>query len=145
MNINKQFCIRIKEALLVRYLTNECKKGIVKSPLKRGIYCAVKLRYIDTDCLLCIALNKREVIRYFLFNAKKAENPKELIYELCDFAKENNADRLILSKKAVSEEDFPYTAALALYFKDELKRRGISLIGYYLTDGADFENLITDT
>ncbi len=142
--MNKDASDKIREIVGLRVLSEGVRAGIGFDPIKTGLYSASRMAGKPDDTILIIAL-RRKGRRYLpaelLLTAKLLLYPCKLSEKILEFCKSNSSEEVIIVLRGGKERDFSHKAAVCIHLEKSLRFYNIILHGYYLTDGADFENI----
>lgn len=148
MNNKDDYCIKLLENIELKAVREAVRHRVGKSFAAMGIYCSARTASLGAQAMLCVFLGKsRSVADEQFLPAKLFEtSPSSIAEAVLKFAAEYAYNEVIIAihRNALTEPEsrFCYYSAAAIFIKDFLRERGIKLCGFYLTEGAAFENIL---
>ena len=137
----KDFACRVTDSLINRAVSVKTEASLGYDPIHMGLYAAARLDQAET--VLVIILNKSgKAVRELTLPDSILLEPDELTARIRGICEEKRNKRVIVAMHKEEERRFPLKAAVCLRLRKALEKHGITLCGYYLIDGFDFENLV---
>ena len=137
--------IDLCEKILYRAAVENIKKYTRLSSISLGIFAASRLMIEENQAMICIALSEK--FKYLsncvLASGFISDTIKSFVL-IKDFSLSCNAKKIAVAMnyKVDNDESFLMKAVEANNLSESLANIGIDLVGFFLTNKADFENII---
>lgn len=145
MNSSRDNNIIIREKLFARAAADRYKKSNFNDDFVRGMYCTSAINCRTYGCVLCVFLdNNGSFKNEVMLNRDYAKLHEHIYSKVISYADKFASNKLFIGRMISSDDDTEYIVAGSILIFDALQKHGIELIGYYITNGTSYENILPE-
>ena len=148
MNIDNDYRIKLVENIERRAIREAARQEAGRYTAAAGSYCAARCASLGGETLLCaaIARNGKVSDERLIPSLLLEKSPSRIADAALNIAADCAVSALIMAMRRDAlpnlDADFRYYASAVICISDKLQACGVTLKGFYLTDGTVYENIL---
>lgn len=145
MNRQKLGSIIIRTKLFERAYAEHYRKKLSESDFSRGMYCSSEINCRDKGSVLCVFLSTDGAfIGEVMLNSDYGRLHERILDKVKHYAAKFSSHKVFIGHRFRDSDDIEYLVSEGILISDALSGEGIELLGYYITDGTSYENILPE-